>query len=158
MPLTPKGKEVLAAMTKEYGAKKAKKAFYASANKGTIQGVHHSPAENVVAFDDRALGETPPRIPIDTGHPKRDTPPSNPGSPKATTMQEGTDNPRETSSTKGPTPYATPPIMGNSGSVRHKGAFIPPEVDTFGDGNLVDLAPSHTRGIAITKNTESQKS
>lgn len=40
MPLTPKGREVLAAMQKEYGAKKGKEVFYASANKGTIKGVH----------------------------------------------------------------------------------------------------------------------
>lgn len=40
MPKTAKGKEVLAAMQKEYGAKKGTKVFYASANKGTITGVH----------------------------------------------------------------------------------------------------------------------
>ena len=39
MPLTPKGKEIMAAMKKQYG-KKAKAVFYASANKGTIKGVH----------------------------------------------------------------------------------------------------------------------
>lgn len=31
------------AMKKEYGVKKAKKVFYASANKGTIKGVKKSP-------------------------------------------------------------------------------------------------------------------
>jgi hypothetical protein len=40
MPLTAKGKEIMANMKKEYGAKKAKAVFYASANKGTIKGVH----------------------------------------------------------------------------------------------------------------------
>lgn len=40
MPLTKKGKKVMSAMTKEYGAKKGKQVFYASANKGTIAGVH----------------------------------------------------------------------------------------------------------------------
>jgi hypothetical protein len=40
MPLTPKGKKVMSAMKKEYGPKKAKEVFYASANKGTIKGVH----------------------------------------------------------------------------------------------------------------------
>ena len=40
MPLTKKGKKVMSAMTKEYGAKRGKQVFYASANKGTITGVH----------------------------------------------------------------------------------------------------------------------
>ena len=40
MPLTTKGKEVLENMEKEYGAKKGESVFYASANKGTITGVH----------------------------------------------------------------------------------------------------------------------
>ena len=40
MPLTKKGTKILAAMKKQYGAKKGKEVFYASANKGTITGVH----------------------------------------------------------------------------------------------------------------------
>lgn len=40
MPLTKKGKKILANMKKEYGTKKGKQVFYASANKGTITGVH----------------------------------------------------------------------------------------------------------------------
>ena len=40
MPLTAKGEKVLKAMQKEYGAEKGKAVFYASANKGTISGVH----------------------------------------------------------------------------------------------------------------------
>lgn len=40
MPLTEKGKKIMRAMKKEYGSKKGKKVFYASANKGTIKGVH----------------------------------------------------------------------------------------------------------------------
>jgi hypothetical protein len=40
MPLTAKGKKVMAAMKKEYGPEKAKRVFYASVNKGTIKGVH----------------------------------------------------------------------------------------------------------------------
>ena len=68
---------------------------------------HHSPAEGVVAFDDRALEETPPRIPLATGHSKRDTMPANPGSPKATLMQDGTENMRAAGSTQGPTSYAS---------------------------------------------------
>ena len=42
MPLTPKGKKIMAAMKKEYGPKKAKSVFYAAENKGTIKGVHYS--------------------------------------------------------------------------------------------------------------------
>lgn len=40
MPLTKKGRKIKAAMTKEYGGKKGTEVFYASANKGTISGVH----------------------------------------------------------------------------------------------------------------------
>ena len=40
MPLTPKGQSILRSMVKLYGAKKEKSVFYASATKGTIQGVH----------------------------------------------------------------------------------------------------------------------
>lgn len=39
MPLTKKGKKIMRAMKKKYG-KRAKQVFYASANKGTITGVH----------------------------------------------------------------------------------------------------------------------
>jgi len=38
--LTPKGRKILAAMKKQYGKKKGTQVFYASANKGTIKGVH----------------------------------------------------------------------------------------------------------------------
>lgn len=40
MPLTPKGREIQDAMKETYGPKKGKEVFYASANKGTIKGVH----------------------------------------------------------------------------------------------------------------------
>lgn len=40
MPLTPKGKKIKAAMTKEYGKDKGSAVFYASQNKGTIKGTH----------------------------------------------------------------------------------------------------------------------
>lgn len=41
MPLSRKGNRILASMNRTYGsAKKAKQVFYASANKGTIRGVH----------------------------------------------------------------------------------------------------------------------
>jgi hypothetical protein len=39
MPLTSKGRKIKAAMTKEYGAKRGERVFYASRNKGTIKGV-----------------------------------------------------------------------------------------------------------------------
>lgn len=41
-PLTSKGEEIKSAMEKEYGPKKGESVFYASANKGTIKGVHDS--------------------------------------------------------------------------------------------------------------------
>lgn len=40
MPLTKKGKSIMRSMVEQYGAKKGKSVFYASANKGTIKGVH----------------------------------------------------------------------------------------------------------------------
>ena len=39
MPLNAKGKKIMAAMKKEYGAERGEKIFYASENKGTIMGV-----------------------------------------------------------------------------------------------------------------------
>lgn len=41
MPLTSKGEEIKSNMEKEYGKKAGEKVFYASANKGTIKGVHN---------------------------------------------------------------------------------------------------------------------
>lgn len=38
MPQTKKGKKILSAMTKQYGAKKAKSVYYASIVKGKITG------------------------------------------------------------------------------------------------------------------------
>jgi hypothetical protein len=40
VPETKKGKKIKAAMKKQYGAKKGEQVFHASANKGTIKGVH----------------------------------------------------------------------------------------------------------------------
>jgi len=40
MPLTKKGNKIMAAMKKEYGAKKGEDVFYASQNKGKIKGTH----------------------------------------------------------------------------------------------------------------------
>lgn len=39
MPLTKKGNKIMKAMKEEYGAKKAKRVFYASRNAGKIRGV-----------------------------------------------------------------------------------------------------------------------
>ena len=39
MPLTTKGQKIMANMTKEYGAKKGERVFYASRNAGRISGV-----------------------------------------------------------------------------------------------------------------------
>lgn len=39
MPLNSKGKKIMSAMKKEYGAKKGENVFYASKNKGAIKGV-----------------------------------------------------------------------------------------------------------------------
>lgn len=39
MPLTKKGKTILADMQKEYGGKKGENVFYASKNAGRIKGV-----------------------------------------------------------------------------------------------------------------------
>lgn len=40
MPLTKKGKKILAAMQAKYGGDRGERVFYASENKGTISGVH----------------------------------------------------------------------------------------------------------------------
>ena len=40
MPLTEKGRKIMANMVKQYGPEKAERVFYASENKGTITGVH----------------------------------------------------------------------------------------------------------------------
>ena len=40
MPLTKKGQKIKRAMDKEYGKERGDRVFYASANKGTITGVH----------------------------------------------------------------------------------------------------------------------
>jgi hypothetical protein len=40
MPLTRKGSKILESMRRQYGDEKGERVFYASANKGTIQGVH----------------------------------------------------------------------------------------------------------------------
>lgn len=43
MPLTAKGTEIKAALTKEYGAKKGEEVLYAGRNKGTFTGIDSVP-------------------------------------------------------------------------------------------------------------------
>ena len=42
MPLTDKGKKIMGAMKRQYGAEKGEQVFYASRNKGRISGVEKS--------------------------------------------------------------------------------------------------------------------
>ena len=46
MPLTKKGKKIMANMGKHYGAKKGKQIFYASQNAGKIKGTHKKRKKN----------------------------------------------------------------------------------------------------------------
>lgn len=46
MPLTAKGREILAKMEERYGSDKGKEVFYASRNKGTITGVDDVPVSS----------------------------------------------------------------------------------------------------------------
>lgn len=54
MPLTPKGKKILRAMRLEYGPARGKAVFYASLNKGRIEGAETAPGP-------RHIRETPSR-------------------------------------------------------------------------------------------------
>lgn len=51
MPLTPKGRKILRQMQQEYGTEKGRAVFYASINKGRLQGVEAGPRR-------RSLGKT----------------------------------------------------------------------------------------------------
>lgn len=61
MPLTDKGKEIMASMREQYPSEeKAKEVFYASANKGTITGVHRAEGGLVkVGGTDKVTGGSP---------------------------------------------------------------------------------------------------
>ena len=52
MPLTKKGTKIMSSMKKEYGAKKGKQVFYASANKKTIKGVHTTISPNLAGNEE----------------------------------------------------------------------------------------------------------
>lgn len=56
MPLTDKGRQILEKMEQEYGAEKGREVFYASANKGTITGVHDEDPELDPAKLDAVVG------------------------------------------------------------------------------------------------------
>ncbi len=58
MPLTPKGEKIMKSMVEEYGPEKGKEVFYASANKGTITGVHDDPSDDR-RMDDRRHDDKP---------------------------------------------------------------------------------------------------
>ena len=45
MPLTAKGERIMKAMKAQYGDKKGEEVFYASANAGTLTGVHEAQAK-----------------------------------------------------------------------------------------------------------------
>lgn len=73
MPLTEKGKEVLANMIKEYGTEKGHEVFYASINSGKLTGVHDGvspdPKEefygggtNFPFLDDQSIGNAVTRF------------------------------------------------------------------------------------------------
>lgn len=51
MPLTSKGEEIKSNMENEYGKKKGESVFYASANKGTIKGVHNDRSDAMSGYN-----------------------------------------------------------------------------------------------------------
>lgn len=68
MPLTSKGEEIKSNMEKTYGPKKGESVFYASANKGTIKGVHNdrrNAMSNDVTVPDPATGPMSTKGPSD---------------------------------------------------------------------------------------------
>jgi hypothetical protein len=59
MPLTAKGNEIKAALTKEYGSEaKAKQVLYAGKNKGTFTGIDSDPHRIHAYHDACARGDT----------------------------------------------------------------------------------------------------
>jgi hypothetical protein len=48
MPLTSKGEKIKAALTKEYGEKKAEQVLYAGKNKGTFTGIDAVAAQDAL--------------------------------------------------------------------------------------------------------------
>jgi hypothetical protein len=54
MPLTDKGKTILTAMRKQYGAKKGESVFYASINKGNVTGAEGRPRRRATQSKEKA--------------------------------------------------------------------------------------------------------
>ena len=137
MPLKPgKSKAVVSENIKEMVAaghpqKQAVAAALHTADKGTKQTYGHSPAQNTQAFDDRALGETPPKIGITTGHPKADVLPKAVGTPSAAKYWTGLENPRADPQTKGVGKYPGYSIPTDVGTI---GKFAPKGIDVYHDG------------------------
>lgn len=53
MPLTAKGKKILAAMKKQYDPEKGKQVFYASQKTGTITGTHNPTSKDISNYTKR---------------------------------------------------------------------------------------------------------
>lgn len=87
----------------------------------------NTPAQNVQAFDDRALGELPPKVALATASPASYTNPTSTGRPALAQQADGTASPRETPTTQGPTRYATP---GGGVTAHPKGVDGYDEADT----------------------------
>lgn len=58
MPLTKKGAKIKKAMNKTYGKEKGKQVFYASANKGSIKGVHKEDVEKYATPEEKLFLES----------------------------------------------------------------------------------------------------
>lgn len=136
MPLKPgKSKETISSNIKEMMAaghpqKQAVAASLREARGGTKQTYGHTPAENVQAFDDRALGETPPKTGLATAHPASYTNPRAVGNP-AIAKATGTDNLRADPSTKGVGRFPSYAIPTDVGTI---GKFAPKGIDVYHDG------------------------
>lgn len=58
MPQTKKGKEIMSAMIKEYGARKGKEVYYASIVKGKIKGVEGGGGKGTLAKAKKTYNRT----------------------------------------------------------------------------------------------------
>lgn len=129
MPLTPKGREVMAAMKKEYGDKKGESVFYASQNKGTLKGVekkNHSPARDVQAFNETFMENADvPQVGIVTGDPGTYSIPTATGMARGVQSFDPTGSPTVTTQT-----FSASPNSANPGGK----SFTPAAVDKFSDG------------------------
>lgn len=95
---------------------------------------HHSNAENVQSFDERALGEQPPRIPNPlAGHPAGYTNPKGGSTPSAAKFWTGTENPRADQTTK-QSAQASLKVPTDVGVI---GKFAPKGIDIYHDGGDV---------------------